>query len=270
MPQMKLGFIGDNDLPSVEADARFAKEHGFEGLEYNHWGSFKDLTRETVDRMRDILDRQGIRVSMLGLWGWNHLHPDPAQREVAHAMLGRAIEYAHVLKADHLVTGAGDMPNEPVGRKVREFARVFPPFLEQMKSKGVKPLFYAVHGASFLDSIATYERVWETELGEDVRIKFDPANWLHHGDDYLDVLKRYGSKIGYVHIKDHLYHNTKLASQPPAGQGDIAWGKVFAFLYEHNYTGWLSIEPHGPIWGRGEMRKKMLLLTKRYIGQFMI
>ena len=31
----KLGFIGRNDLAGVEADARFAVEHGFEGLEFN-------------------------------------------------------------------------------------------------------------------------------------------------------------------------------------------------------------------------------------------
>ena len=55
------------------------------------------------------------------------------------------------------------------------------------------------------------------------------------------------------------------------GNGDsIHWGKLFAFLYEHNYSGWLSIEPHGPVWSKGTMREKMLLLTKRHIDQFLI
>jgi len=43
-----------------------------------------------------------------------------------------------------------------------------------------------------------------------------------------------------------------------------------AFLYEHGYNGWLSIEPHGDVWSQGAMREKMLLLTKRYISQFLV
>jgi sugar phosphate isomerase/epimerase len=82
-------------------------------------------------------------------------------------------------------------------------------------------------------------------------------------------VQRYGHKVGYVHIKEHLYKDGHLVSQPPAGMGDIEFPKVLAFLYEHNYDGWLSIEPHGPIWSRGVMRERMLLLTKKYLSQFL-
>ena len=51
---------------------------------------------------------------------------------------------------------------------------------------------------------------------------------------------------------------------------DIEWGKVMAFLYEYGYDGYLSIEPHGPKWSRPPLREKMLLLTQRYIGQFLV
>jgi len=265
---MKFAFIGDNDLPSVENDSRFAKEHGFEALEYNYWGGFKDLTADTVKQMAAIHKQYGVRACMLGIWGWNHLSPDPKVRKEAHAMLDRAIGFAKTLRADVLVTGAGDMPGEPVGRKVTEFVKVFTPLLKKIKQAGLQPAFYAVHGASFLDSLETYERVWE-HIPE-VKIKFDPANWRHHGDDYLEVVQRYGHKVGYVHIKEHLYKDGELVSQPPAGMGDIEFGKVLAFLYEHGYDGWLSIEPHGPIWSRGAMREKLILLSRKYISQFLV
>jgi len=264
---MKLAFIGDNDLPGVENDSRFAMEHGFEGLEYNYWGGFKDLTSDTIAQMAEIHKKHGVRASMLGIWGWNHLSPDAKVRKEAHEMLDRAIGFAKKLRADVLVTGAGDMPGEPLGRKVAEFVKVFPPYLKKIAKAGLQPAFYAVHGASFLDSLQAYERVWE-HLPE-VKIKFDPANWRHHGDDYLEVVQRYGHKVGYVHIKEHLYKDGHLVSQPPAGMGDIEFPKVLAFLYEHNYDGWLSIEPHGPIWSRGVMRERMLLLTKKYLSQFL-
>lgn len=265
---MKLGFIGDNSLAGVEEDSAFAREHGYQGLEYNYWGDFCDLTEETVAGMRAIHQEYGVRVSMLGIWGWNYLSPDPRERAEAHQMLDRAIAFAQQLGADVISMGGGEIPGEPLGRKVAEFLRVFPRFLDKINEAGLTPVFYAVHGNSFFDSLAAYEAVWEHI--PDLKIKFDPANWKHHGDDYLEVVRRYGHKVGHVHIKEHLYQGGQLASQPPAGMGDIEWGKVLAFLYEHNYTGWLSVEPHGGIWSRGEMRRKMLLLTKQYLSQFLL
>lgn len=265
---MKIGFIAENRLEGIEADARFAHEHNFDGLEFNYWDDFRDLTEATVKAMAAILKKHHVHASMLGLWGWNHLAPDPAQRAEAHAMLGRAIGFARLLGAEHFVTGAGDIPNEPVGRKVAEFLKVFPPFLKKIEKAGLKPAFYAVHGASFLDSLETFERVWE-QMPE-LKMKYDPANWRQHGDDYLDVVRRYGNKIGYVHIKEHLYKDGALISQPAAGMGDIEFPKVLAFLYEFGYDGWLSIEPHGPVWGHGEMRRRMLVITRRYLSQFVV
>lgn len=265
---MKLAFIGNNDLPGVEDDARFAAEQGFAGLEYNYWGNFKDLTEETVRQMRAILDRYGVGASALGLWGWNHLAPDPAVREEAHTMLSRAIEFARILGAEVLITGGGDITDASLEEKVEEFTRVFPSFLDRAEKAGLKVAMYAVHGNSFFDGIEAYERVWDRfpQIG----IKYDPANWKHHGDDYIEVVRRHGDKVGYVHIKEHLYIEGQLVSQPAAGMGDIEWGKVMAFLYEHGYEGYLSMEPHGPLWSRNPLREKMLLLSKKYISQFLL
>ncbi len=265
---MKLGFIGNNSLADVEADSKFSKENGFVGLEYNYWGNFKDLTLETVKEMKEILDKYGIPVSSLGIWGWNHLSQDASERATAHEMLNRAIEFGKVLGASILTTGGGDIPGATLDAKVEEFAKVFPPFLDKMEKAGMKPSMYAVHGNSFFDSIEAYEKLWEKfpQVGG----KYDPANWQHHGDDPLAMIRLHGDKISHFHIKEHVYHDGKLVSQPAAGMGDIHWGKVMAFLYEHNYNGYLSIEPHGPIWSRGEMRWKMLLLTKKYMSQFML
>ena len=257
-----------NDLEGVEPDAQFAVEHGFEGLEYNYWGGFGELTAETVAAMREILDRRGASCSMLGLWGWNHLAPDDAERAEAHEMLTRAIAFAGTLGAEVFTTGGGQIPGATLDEHAAAFAEVFPPFLEAIDRAGMKTAMYAVHGNSFFDSIEAYERVWEKF--PQVGIKFDPANWLHHGDDYLAVLRRHGDKIAHVHIKEHLYHDGELASQPAAGMGDIEWGKVFAFLYEHDYDGPLSIEAHGPAWSQGAMRDRMHLLTQRHISQFLI
>jgi len=101
-------------------------------------------------------------------------------------------------------------------------------------------------------------------------IKLDPANIQHHGDDYLPILRDHGDRVYHVHIKEHMYMDGMLVSQPAAGMGDIQWGKVVAFLYEHSYQGYLVFEPHGPLWSRPPLREKMLLLSKRTIGQYLV
>jgi len=263
----QLSFIGNSGLDAVREDARFCAEHGFEGLEFDFWANVEQLERSTVEVVREILSEHGVRCVMLGIWGWNHLASDTGEREKAHAMLRKGIEFGQILQADVLTTGGG-MCGESVDANAAEFAKVFPPFLEAIQAGGMVPSFYPLHGNSFFTSVEAYEKVWET-LPE-VGIKFDPANWRHHGVDYLGVLRQYGNKIAHLHIKEHLYHGGELVSQPAAGMGDIEWGKVFAFLYEHDYSGPLSIEPHGPVWSKGEMRQRMLLLTQRHIRQFLV
>lgn len=263
----RLSFIGDNDLASVEQDSRFAAENGFEGLEYNYWGNFGELGADTVRAMHRIHRAYGVKCVMLGIWGWNHLSKDEAERTKAHAMLDRAIEYGQILEAETLTTGGG-VYSDQLAENVAEFVRVFPPYLERLRVAGMVSAFYAVHGQSFFTSLASYEAVWAS--CPQVTIKYDPANWRNHGDDYLEVVRKHGDKVGHLHIKEHLYHGGALASQPPAGMGDIEWGKVFAFLYEHRYNNALSIEPHGPIWSKGDMRRKLLILTQRHIAPFLI
>lgn len=265
---MKIGFIGVNDLSGIEEDAKFSVAHGLEGIEFNYWSDFKDLTAETVDKMRAILDKHGARASALGLWGWNHISPEAAAREESLGHLSRAIEYASALSASVLITGGGDVPGASLEEKVTEFAKVFPPFVERAAEAGLKIALYPIHGNSFFDGIEAYERVWEHV--PEVGIKLDPANIKHHGDDYVPILRDHGTRVFHVHIKEHLYIDGELASQPAAGMGDINWGKVMALLHEHNYQGYLSIEPHGPLWSRPPLRSKMILLSQRHIRQFLV
>jgi len=271
---MKLGFIANNDLPGIEQDAQFAAKHGFEGLEFNFWHNTKwsrfddELDDERVSKMRTILDQHDVRTASFGLWGSNHISPDPAERQASLDRLDRAIGYAKQLGAEILITGGGSIPNATVDENVAAFVEVFPPYLEKAKEAGLTVALYAVHGNSFFENIECYEKVWEHI--PDVGIKLDPANILHHGDDYLPILRDHGDKVYHVHIKEYLYMDGELVSQPAAGMGDIQWGKVMAFLYEHGYEGYLVFEPHGPLWSKPPLREKMLLLTQRYVRQFLV
>ncbi len=265
---MKLGFIARNDLEGLKQDAAFAAEHEFRGLEFNYWANFKDLTEDTAKQMRAILDDAGVEAASLGMWGWNHLAPDAAERQEAHEQLSRAIDLAQVLGAKIVIAGGGQIPDASIAENAAEFAKVFPPFVDRANVAGLTLALYAMHGNSFFSCLEAYEAAWEHV--PDVGIKYDPANWQHHGEDYLEVVRRHGDKIAHIHIKEHIYMDGELVSQPAAGMGDIQWGKVFAFLYEHQYEGYLVMEPHGPLWGAPPLREAMFLLSQRHIQGFLL
>jgi len=265
---MKIGFIGVNDLEGVERDAAFAVEHGLEGIEYNFWADFAELDAERVGKMRKVLDRHGAHACALGLWGWNHMAPDDAEREESQRHLQRAIEFAEALGAEVLITGTGELPDASPEENVAEFARVFPPYVEKAAAAGLQVALYMGHGKSFIRDLEDYRRIWEHV--PEVGIKLDPANVQHHGDDYLTYLRDAGDHVAYVHIKEHIYMDGELVSQPAAGMGDIHWGKVMAFLYEHGYDGYLSVEPHGPVWSRPPLREACILLARRHISRFLL
>lgn len=266
--QMKLAFIGDNDLDGVKADSRLAVENGFDGIEYNFWGEFPKVTMDTVKQMAAVHKEHGTKAAMVGTWGFNHTATNAEERGEAHKLLDRQIEFAQVLKADWIVTSCGQIHGEPVGASVKAFAETFAPIFKKVEAAGLKIAFYPLHGNSYIDSIETLERTWE--VVPELKLKYDPANWASHGADYLQLVRQYGRKIGYVHIKDSMRKDGRGISEPPAGMGDIEFPKVMAFLYQHEYTGYLSIEPHGYTWGRGELRRKNILLSKKYLEPMLI
>jgi len=264
---MRLGFIAENNLEGLKEDALFSVENGFEGLEFNYWATFADLDLDTVKTMKGILDDFGIPCTSLGLWGWNHTAPDADERAESLRQLDRAIDFAQVLEAPTFITGGG-LYSDSLDENVAAFAEVMPPYLKRITDAGMRPAMVALHGNSFFDTIESYKRVFD--LFPKVGMKIDPANLAGAGLDYLPYFREIGDRLWEVHIKEAIYIDGKWASQPAAGMGDIQWGKIFAFLYEHGYDGDFIIEPHGPIWSKGEMKKKMLTLTQRYIRPFML
>lgn len=265
---MKLGYIANNDLAGLETDCQFAVAEGYEGFEFNYWGDFAKLTAEHVAAQKALLDRYGLACSSFGIWGYNHLASDPAVRAAAHAQIEPAIGFAKQLGADVLILGAGGMDNASNEQQAAEFKSAVSPYVDKAAAAGLRVALYGFHGgSSYLETVDAYASLFA--VMDNVGIKLDCANVQHAGQDYLRLLREHAGRVAHVHIKEHLYDGGKLVSQPAAGMGDIQWGKIFAFLYEAGYDGWLVVEPHGAIWSRPPLRWTMLRLTRRYISMFL-
>lgn len=92
------------------------------------------------------------------------------------------------------------------------------------------------------DDAATAQRVLDSV---DVSVAFDPSHFVIHDEDPAELIRRWGSRIVHVHLKDAFgrpggegadFHFCML------GEGTVSWPELFEALDEIGYAGALSVE----------------------------
>jgi sugar phosphate isomerase/epimerase len=262
---MQLGFVMHNDVQAFEAECRFAARHEFSALDIQVWHTTAQLSVSTVTKMRQLLDAYGLRCAALSLWGVNHLAADSDIRRHAHHERMQITTYAEILGAAVVVMGAGDA-SKVLDENVMTFAHVMRPCIDALAAQQIPLALYGFYDG-FLDTPMAFERLWSV-VG-DVGIALDVASIVHAGHDYLDFVRRHGKRVRHVYVRDTLIQHGVRIAEPPAGMGDIAWGKVLGLLYEAEFAGVLAIAPHGQ-WTRPGMRERMLLLSKYALAPYVL
>jgi len=75
-----------------------------------------------------------------------------------------------------------------------------------------------------------------------VKAVFDPANFVQCNiKPYSQAFTMLKDYVVYIHIKDALSSDHSVV---PAGQGDGKIKEILTYLIDHNYNGFLSLEPH--------------------------
>jgi len=159
----ELAFIGDNDLPGIERDAQFAKNHGFAGIEYNFWHGI-NLADEAVAQMRSILDCNQVRAAMVGLWGLNHLSPDATERGKAHSFLDRAIEVAQKLGPIRSSPAPGIFRANPRTERSPSSKKCSSPFLSERRRQISTLRSMRCMAEASLTAYKTCEQIWQVFL----------------------------------------------------------------------------------------------------------
>ncbi len=260
---MKLAFIGDLG----DADVRFAVDNKLDGIEilYN---KFNESDRDTADSMKKTLADNGLEACAFGLWRINFLDPDPATREANLKQLELCIDHAADVGCEIVYTGTGVLEEKNDEANVAEYLKVFPAMIAHAEAKGVKLGHYLGHEGSMIHRMAVWEMIKDEVPA--VGLKLDPMGLVRNlEEDPVEVLYKYGDRLLHFHIKDRLdVADTWI--QPTVGQGDLQWGKMMGMLYLHGYDAWISVEPHGPIWGKGSNRYRGIQLATKYIQLFMV
>jgi sugar phosphate isomerase/epimerase len=247
--------------------------------------------RAARDRLTGELRAHGLELSCVNAAG-NPLHPDPAIGGRHAALVRAAIELAHLLGVETVVTMSG-CPGSRDGGPTPVFApwaltpddeslwegqleeRLAPFWAELCAWAGVQApsvrICLELHPGASAYSPGSFERLAE-HAGPNLGVNFDPSHFWWQGIDPLEVIARIGDRIGFAHGKDTLIHADRVRrdglidfrfpvdpdtaswhfAAVGTGHGVEEWAGLLAALRAAGYDGDISIEHEDPRLGAEE------------------
>lgn len=112
------------------------------------------------------------------------------------------------------------------------------------------------HMGTVVQTAAEIDRLMENTDPRYVNLLFDSGHLAYCGEDYIEVLKKYASRIKHVHLKDirpevvkrvkeeklSFLQGVRLGTFTVPGDGAIDFKPIFEILSDSGYEGWLLVE----------------------------
>lgn len=261
---MKLGMING----WFEHDFKYARAKGVDFSEFciNGDRDIGDFT-ERVDELNHLIDEYGVFVGSVGRWGQNRIKPngetDASELEKDMAM----IEVCHDIKCPVYVCGCNYIETLTYDENCDIAVERFQKLVNLGKQKNVKIAAYNCDWKNFVNQPKAWDKILPRVEG--LGIKYDLTHAIYGGRDWTEELRDYIGYFYHVHIKGCVYLAGKMFDHPPAGMDDIHWGAFMALLYDHDYQGNVSIEPHSSRW-QGAKGQWGLDVSINHIRQFIM
>ena len=159
----------------------------------------------------------------------------------------------------HAIYGFPPTPQEYWDRGFRDFGQRWGPILEAFEQAGVN-FALEVHPTEIAFDIATAERAVTAVKGHKrFGFNYDPSHLGYQGVDYVEFIRKFGSRIFHVHMKDvwwghgdgtvGVFGGHTSFGDPrrqwdfrSPGRGDIRFEDIIVALNDVGYGGPLSIE----------------------------
>jgi sugar phosphate isomerase/epimerase len=284
---MKLGLLTscmpERELPEIAA---WAGSNRYEALEVAAWPAIdsrpftashlavENFGPEDAERTLELLDQHGLVLSALAYYP-NNLHPDPNERETAHAYVRACIEAAALLGAPPVGTFIGRDPTKTVADNLREAESIFRPLVDYAGERGVKLMIENCvmegwHPDGYPGNLAYSPELWEWMFDLGLYLNYDPSHLLWLGIDPVEAVKPYVGKVVHAHAKDAetfpakrnqygFFGRISTRGEDPwdmgwwryriPGLGEVDFRRYVDALYEGGFDGVLSVEHEDPVWG---------------------
>jgi inosose dehydratase len=233
----------------LETGMREASALGFHACE-----TFTHLAlayEDRVEEFRDLLAGRGLRLS--ALYGGGRFS-DPAQADEVIAYNTRVAQFLAGMGVDRIVFGPrGPREGKTDMRGLRQMATTMTEAAKRTADLGV---LACVHPHLGTELQARDELDAVMDMTDDKYVFFcpDTAHLAAAGMDVPEVIRTYGSRMRYMHIKDLTpadpdpavfslrSGNEQLPIFCELGLGTVDFAPILAALAEVGYDGWLTVE----------------------------
>lgn len=304
---MKLGFVSAilEEL-NFEKVVDFAAVNNFSCIEMACWPEGKaerryagvthinvdELDDSKVSYIKNYVREKGVEIASLGYYP-NPLDGDAEKREFYIEHIKKVIKAANKLGISNINTFIGRDYTKNVQENLKMFKEIWPPIVKFAEEYNVKigiencPMLFTNDEWPGGKNLATTPAIWrimfEDIPSENFGLNYDPSHFIWQQIDYIKPIYEFKDKIFHVHIKDGKVYKDKLDEvgimatpleffEPKLpGLGDVNWGKFISALTDIRYKGWICIEVEDRAFEDTiEDKKKSLILSKKYIDQFII
>ena len=256
LARFKLGFTTDEVTQDLEAALQFAREFGLRWVEIrNLWNKYvTDTTLDEARKAKELLDRYGIRLSVLDTAVFKCALPghklagnrkDDYPWTEQEALLKRAIERSEILDTRFIrIFSFWD---------VEDPEAAYPAVIEQIQKaaelarKADRVLLVENVGGGLVESSAESVKLMKAVSSPHLGLAWDPGNAFCGGekpfpDGYsLLDLKR----VHHIHLRDAGFDpGTKRCQWLPVGKGTVDNLGLLRALVKDGFTGTLSLETH--------------------------
>lgn len=174
---------------------------GYSGVEITN-----SMIREYADRPKDFAAALNARGLKLAAYAYASAagFTDPGARAAELAGAEDALAFVANFPGVPLCVGGAHSPDrQDLDRKIKFAADFYNEVGRRGRRLGVDVAFHPhSHYGSILESRAEYDRVMELTDPELVKWNPDTGHIVRGGQNLLDALRTYGSRIRHVHLKD--------------------------------------------------------------------
>lgn len=304
---MKLGILTSIlDGWTFQEVLEIAADMGFSCIEVACWPQGKaerryagvshinvdELSDEKAAYLQAYCREKNVEISSLAYYP-NTLDPDLDKRAAAAEHLKKLIAASKKLGVNMVTTFIGRDQTKTVEENLELFEQVWKPLIALAEENQVKigiencPMLFDAGQWPGGQNLATTPKIWREMFSripsEYFGLNYDPSHFVWQRIDYLKPLYEFKDKIFHVHYKDIKLYPDRLddvgimgypleymAPKLP-GLGDVDWGAYVSALRDIGYDGYTCVEVEDRAFeGSLEEVKKSLLLSKRYMEQFVI
>jgi inosose dehydratase len=208
---------------------------GYEGVEITN-SMIGEYDGRPADFARAI-DRRG-----LSLAAFAYASPtgftDPGARAGELEGADKAMRFVAFFPGVVLALGGASTPERTdLDKKIANAAEFYNEVGRRGRAGGVPVAFHPhSHHGSIFESREEYDRIMELTNAEWVKWNPDTGHIVRGGQDLLDTLRRYGSRIVHMHLKDA----DRLNRWQPLGDGVCDIPEVLKYLADElKYEGWI-------------------------------